>query len=101
VDSFEGHVFHIGSGRTYTLHDFADGVRAAIPGSDIEIGPGLDPRGLGPRGYYRLNISRARTELGYEPQYDPEAAVRDWIEWTERLKLNAADAGLAGDERPV
>ena len=87
VDSFEGHIFHIGSGRTYTLNDFADGVRAAVPGADIQIGPGLDPRGLGPRRYYRMDISRARGELGYAPRYDPEGAVRDWIEWTERLEL--------------
>lgn len=60
---------------------------AAIPGAQIEVGPGLDPRGLGPRGYYALDISRARRELGYEPLYDPEKAARDWAEWTERLEL--------------
>ncbi len=87
VDSFEGHVFHIGSGRTYTLNDFADAIRAVIPGAQIEVGPGLDPRGMGPLAYYALDISRARRELGYEPQYPPEAAIRDWLEWTERLEL--------------
>ena len=87
VDRFEGHVFHIGSGRTYTLKDFADAVRAVIPEAEIEVGPGLDPRGMGPLAYYALDISRARRELGYEPQYPPEAAVRDWLEWTERLEL--------------
>ena len=87
ADDFESSVFHIGSGRTYTLRDFADGVRAAIPGARIEVGPGLDPRGLGPRGYYALDISRARRELGYEPLYDPEKAARDWAEWTDRLEL--------------
>ena len=87
VDGFAGHVFHIGSGRTYTLNDFADAVRAVIPGAEIEVGPGLDPRGMGPLAYYALDISRARRELGYEPQYPPEAAIRDWLEWTERLEL--------------
>ena len=87
VDSFEGHVFHIGSGRTYTLNDFADAIRTVIPGAQVEVGPGLDPRGMGPLAYYALDISRARRELGYEPQYPPEAAIRDWLEWTERLEL--------------
>ena len=87
VDSFEGHVFHIGSGRTYTLNNFADAIRTVIPGAEIEVGPGLDPRGMGPLAYYALDISRARRELGYEPQYPPEAAIRDWLEWTERLEL--------------
>ena len=72
-------------------NDFADGVRAAVPGADIQIGPGLDPRGLGPRRYYRMDISRAQGELGYAPRYDPEGAVRDWIEWTERLELTQHD----------
>ena len=87
VDSFEGHVFHIGSGRTYTLNDFADAIRTVIPGAEIEVGPGLDPRGMGPLAYYALDITRARRELGYEPQYPPEVAIRDWLEWTERLEL--------------
>ena len=90
AERIESSVFHIGSGRTYTLNDFADGVRAAIPGARIEIGPGLDPRGLGPRGYYALDVSRARRELGYEPLYDPEKAARDWAEWTDRLELKSA-----------
>ena len=71
----------------YTLNDFADAIRAVIPGAQIEVGPGLDPRGMGPLAYYALDITRARRELGYEPQYPPEAAIRDWLEWTERLEL--------------
>ena len=42
---------------------------------------------MGPLAYYALDIGRARRELGYEPQYPPEAAIRDWLEWTERLEL--------------
>lgn len=87
----ESSVFHIGSGRSYTLKDFADAVRAAIPGAQIDIGPGMDPRGMGKAAYFLMDISRARRELGYEPRYHPEAAVRDWIEWTERLELKPED----------
>jgi len=60
-------------------------IRAAIPGAQIEIGPGLDPRGLGPQGYFALDITRARRELGYEPRYTPETAVRDRLEWAHPL----------------
>ncbi len=87
----ESPVFHIGSGRSYTLRDFADAVRAAIPDAQIEIGPGLDPRGMGRTAYFLMDITRARRELGYEPQYPPEAAIRDWVEWTERLELRPED----------
>lgn len=88
VDNYESHVFHIGSGREYTMNDFVEGLRRAIPTADIEVGPGLDPRGLGPMGYFRMDTTRAKRELGYEAKYPPEAAVRDWIEWTERLELD-------------
>lgn len=88
-DSFSGHVFHIGSGQTCTMSDFADGVRSAIPNAQIEIGRGLDPRGLGNQGYYQLDISRARKEFGYEPLYGPKAAVLDWVEWRTRLELSS------------
>ena len=68
------------------LHD-------AVPvrGAAIEVDPGLGPRGLGTRGYYRLGISRARNELGYEPKYDPKTAALDWIKWADRLELNHDD----------
>ena len=91
AEGLKSNVFHVGSGRTYTLHDFADGVRASFPNAAIEVGAGLDPRDLGPGGYFRMDITRARQELGYEAKYDPTAAVRDWMEWTDRLKLRPVD----------
>ena len=91
ASALESSVFHIGSGRSHTLRDFADAVRAAVPGARIDVGPGMDPRGMGRAGYFLMDIARARRELGYEPRYRPEAAVRDWIEWTERLELKPED----------
>ena len=100
VEELSSHVFHIGSGCTYTLHDFADGVRASFPGAAIEIGAGLDPRDLGPGGYFRMDITRAREELGYEPRYDPTAAVRDWMEWTDKLELRPWTSSRVRDSKP-
>ncbi len=75
VDDVPSWAFNIGSGRASTLDDFAAAVRAAVPGADVEIEstPGVDD--------YKvrcvLDISRARRELGYEPEYDVDAAVAD------------------------
>ncbi len=46
-----------------------------------------------------FDIGRARRDLGYEPQFTLEAAVRDWTGWMQRLGLeprpHQAEAGPA------
>jgi UDP-glucose 4-epimerase len=81
----EHRVFNIGSGIGQTLNDFAAVLRRRIPNADITIGPGLNFLGL-PwplAGIY--DISRARNELGYEPQYDLERAIGDYLETLKHL----------------
>jgi UDP-glucose 4-epimerase len=77
-------VYSIGTGRTSSLLDIEAAVRAHFPDADIEIGPGLDFKSL-PNSYYRYDITRARTELGFEPQFDIQSAVDDYLELLERL----------------
>jgi UDP-glucose 4-epimerase len=69
----------------YLANDFADVLRRKIPGADIEIGPGLNFLGapFPLAGIY--DISRARNELGYEPQYDLERAIDDYLAAFKRL----------------
>jgi UDP-glucose 4-epimerase len=40
--------------------------------------------------YGIYDISRARNELGYRPQFDLERGVADYLESLQRLKLQAA-----------
>ena len=87
ADTFHGHIFHIGSGKEYTMNDFVKGLKSAIPSAEIEVGPGLDPRGFGPSSYFRMDTHHAYEQFGYEAIYDPESAVKDWLEWFERLEL--------------
>lgn len=56
-----------------------------MPNADVEIGPGLDPMQLGMVGYSRLDISRARSELGYEPAYPLELAIPDYTGILDQL----------------
>ncbi len=84
-------LFHIASGKGYTIGDFAAAIRTRFPDAEIQVGPGTDPRGKGV--YCVFDISRARAELGYEPQFTLPAAVRDWVEWMDRL-------GFAPQEHP-
>lgn len=75
VDGVTSWAFNVGTGVPSTMADFAEAVRQVIPGADVEVEltPGQDD--------YKvrciLDITRARTELGYEPEFDLPAAVAD------------------------
>lgn len=72
-------VFNIGTGQPSTLTAAAEILRRAVPGADIRIGPGTD-YGTGSGRYCVFDISRARAELGYEPAYDHERGILDYLE---------------------
>ena len=74
-------VFNIGSGTMHSAAQVAEMVRAIIPNADIEIGPGLsdlEQNDMRARGV--LDLSAARQQLKYEPQYNLEAGIGDYIE---------------------
>lgn len=70
-------VFNIGSGEMVTLQEVAEMIKGYIPDAKIEIEPGYD-LGVPTQGY--IDISRARDELGYQPDFKKELALRDYIE---------------------
>ena len=72
-------VYNIGSGVGRSLNDFAAVLRKLVPGADIKIGPGLNFLGMPypPHGVY--DISRAKDELGFAPEYDIERGVADYL----------------------
>ncbi len=73
------HLCHVGSGRLASLTDFVAAVRRSIPNADIEIGGGLDYGG-GAGQYFRMDIQAAREILGYDPEYDVEMGVADYVQ---------------------
>ncbi|OGP53578.1 MAG: hypothetical protein A2162_01935 [Deltaproteobacteria bacterium RBG_13_52_11b] len=89
-------VFNIGTGVGYTLPDFARAVKKIYPKADIEIGPGLDYLMKGYNTYSIFDISRARKELGFSPQYDVEKGVVDYIEMMKLLKIEPTYTPVKG-----
>ncbi len=80
--------YNISSGRLTSVGEFAVDLNKIVPGSSVEIGPGLDYMGGNHPRYALFDISRARKELGYEPQYaDLEAGIRDYLETMETMGL--------------
>lgn len=72
--------YNIGSGVPASLHDLAQAIRMSLPEADITIGPGMDYMGTGLVVNRIFDITRARRELGFEPQFDLRSAVANYLE---------------------
>jgi len=74
-------IFNIGTGVTHTLKDVAKVVETYVPNAIINIGPGFDNREpvKGP-----LIITRAREEIGFQPRFDLNSGIKDYIETIQK-----------------
>jgi UDP-glucose 4-epimerase len=70
---------YLSTGKGETLNNFAEVLRRRVPGADIEIGPGDNFLGTPypPHGIY--DITRAREELGFKPEYDLDRGIGDYL----------------------
>jgi UDP-glucose 4-epimerase len=71
--------YNVATGRATTYGQIADAIRKVIPGARIELPAGRNPDGPG-HDYY-LDITRIHADTGYQPGYDAERAVADYIGW--------------------
>ena len=78
TDGLKHRVYNIGGGRAVSNRELAEAVNAAVPGANIQLEPGRDPRGQQDR---YMDLTRAREDLGYEPQYAVTAAIADYVSW--------------------
>jgi UDP-glucose 4-epimerase len=76
-DTFQDTLFHIGNGKTLTGDEIANAVRRVYPGSRIELIKGSNPMPY-PEARLASDFSRAKQQLGYEPEYTLEKAVADY-----------------------
>ncbi len=79
-------VYNVASGEGRTMADMVDLVKELIPGADLSVGPGpywYDDRLVAPpKG--ALDLTRARTVLGYRPQYSLQRGLAATIDWFRR-----------------
>jgi UDP-glucose 4-epimerase len=79
--------YNIGMGIGITLREVAEEVKRLIPDANIQVGPGLHFL-EGPTHYYCVyDITRAREDLGYSPQFTLRKSVEDYIETVQQLGL--------------
>jgi UDP-glucose 4-epimerase len=50
----------------------------AVPGTTITLRPGRGPQA---RTNPVMDLSRMREDTGYEPQYDIDRAIQDYVDW--------------------
>jgi UDP-glucose 4-epimerase len=71
--------YNVASGRLTTNGEIAGAITKIIPDADVDLPAGRDPDGPGEDIY--LDISRIRQDTGYQPSFDAERAVADYIGW--------------------
>lgn len=78
-------VYNISMDQFFTLEEIAAVVKKVIPNADITI---KRKTNIGLSGYAArsspIDITAARRELGYEPEYDMEKAVTEYAEWVRK-----------------
>lgn len=71
--------YNVAAGQVLTNREVAAAVAAVVPDARIELPEGRSPAGSG-QGIC-LDISRLRQDTGYQPAYDTQSAVADYLTW--------------------
>jgi UDP-glucose 4-epimerase len=79
ADKLRYSTYNIGTGKAFKYGEFAAAIKRIIPDARLDLPDGYDPQGPGVE--ITLDISRIRQDTGFEPQYDLERAVGDYIAW--------------------
>jgi nucleoside-diphosphate-sugar epimerase len=80
--TIKNRVFNIAGGRSYNLRDVLKTVKNYSLPTSMEIGPGK----ISPARGFPIDISLAREELGFEPEYSLEKGVSEYAEWIKKMK---------------
>jgi UDP-glucose 4-epimerase len=75
-----GHqTYNIGSGRATTNQEVAEAVSRVVPGAAPALAAGRGPHASAEDAH--LDIGRLRGDTGFEPAYDLDHAVADYVSW--------------------
>ena len=78
ADSLPNKTYNIGSGRATKNKELVDAIKKEIPDAKIELKPGAGPTSR-PNGYG--DISRIQKDVGYQPEFQVEKSIPDYIAW--------------------
>lgn len=79
-------VYNVASGEARSTAEMVAILKELIPGADLAVGPGphwyTDQLEAPPKG--ALDLTRARTVLGYAPKYDLRSGLAAYVGWYRR-----------------
>jgi nucleoside-diphosphate-sugar epimerase len=94
-------IFNISQGRNVPLQEMAQAVMSLVPGSSIRLGPGpsemLTKTFVPMRG--PADITLARQELGFEPQFPVQKGMGDLLNWIKRKGEKDEKRKAFGEEK--
>lgn len=73
------HTYNVATGRITTYAELAGAIKTVIPAAQMALPAGRNPDGAQHDVY--LDIGRLHEDTGYQPSYDAERAVVDYIGW--------------------
>jgi nucleoside-diphosphate-sugar epimerase len=78
TDELQYPTYHIGSGKVFSIHEFAEALHEYTD-APINVEEGLNYRDADHPSYCQLDISRARSDLGYQPAFSIRDGVKDFL----------------------
>jgi nucleoside-diphosphate-sugar epimerase len=84
-DNLKENIFHIGTGQRSTGDDILSALKRHFPGVDITLTRGARPMPY-PEDRIPHDLSRAREQLGFEPDYLLEKALGDYAETLKKIE---------------
>jgi UDP-glucose 4-epimerase len=79
ADRLRHRTYNVAAGRVTTNREVAAAIRKVVPDARIELREGHDPNGPGRNTC--LDITRIRQDTGYQPAYDTDRAVAEYLAW--------------------
>jgi UDP-glucose 4-epimerase len=79
AETLNHRTYNVASGRATTNGELVAAIKRVVPDARIDLPEGRDPKG--PDGDTCLDITRLRQDTGYQPIYDTERAVVDYLAW--------------------
>ncbi len=71
--------YNVATGRLTTNRELVDAITATLPDAYIDPPAGRNPQD--PSHDIYLDITRIREDTGYQPEYDTDSAVADYLNW--------------------
>ena len=80
ADHLSDRVYNVGGGRATSNREIAQAIERAVPGTDVASGltPGRGPQYQEDR---YMDLSRIRTDTGYEPQVSLDQGIAAYLDW--------------------